>query len=80
MSTRAALTLLCVFTFVFQLAVVSQNPELFSESVRYNIGYGLEGCGLERVEEAAEKANIHHVISGLEDKYNTGANTENTDT
>jgi len=52
--------------------MVSQDPVLFSGSVRYNIEYGLQDCTLERVEAAARKANAHNFICKLEQGYNTG--------
>lgn len=54
-----------------KVAVVSQNPVLFSGSLKYNIGYGLEGCTIEKVKEAAEKANADAFISELDDEYDT---------
>ncbi|XP_025904044.1 antigen peptide transporter 2-like [Nothoprocta perdicaria] len=36
-----------------QVALVAQEPVLFSGSIRDNIAYGLEGCGAARVEAAA---------------------------
>uniref|UniRef100_UPI0037E8209C antigen peptide transporter 2 n=1 Tax=Semicossyphus pulcher TaxID=241346 RepID=UPI0037E8209C len=54
-----------------KMALVSQNPVLFSGSLRYNIEYGLQDCSMERVEEAAKKANAHDFISELEDAYDT---------
>lgn len=54
------------------MAVVSQNPVLFSGSLRYNIEYGLKDCNLEKVKEAAKKANADDFISELENGYNTG--------
>nr|XP_020513505.1 antigen peptide transporter 2-like [Labrus bergylta] len=54
-----------------KVALVSQNPLLFSGSLRYNIEYGLKGCSLETVTEAAKKANAHKFISELEDEYDT---------
>jgi len=54
------------------MALVSQNPVLFSGSLRYNIEYGLNDCTLERVKEAAKKANADHFISELKNKYDTG--------
>lgn len=52
--------------------MVSQDPVLFSGSVRYNIEYGLQDCTLEKVEAAARKANAHNFICKLEQGYNTG--------
>ncbi|CAJ1079987.1 antigen peptide transporter 2 [Xyrichtys novacula] len=50
---------------------VAQNPVLFSGSLKYNIEYGLEDCSLERVKEAAKKANADKFISDLGDEYDT---------
>ncbi|XP_033975544.1 antigen peptide transporter 2 isoform X1 [Trematomus bernacchii] len=54
-----------------KMALVSQDPVLFSGSLRYNIEYGLNDCTLERVKEAAKKANADHFISELKNKYDT---------
>ncbi|KAM7370412.1 hypothetical protein PAMP_009964 [Pampus punctatissimus] len=54
-----------------KMALVSQNPELFSGSLRYNIEYGLKGCTMEKVKAAAQKANADGFICELEDKYDT---------
>lgn len=56
------------------MAAVSQNPVLFSGSVKYNIAYGLRDCTIERVEEAAKKANAHDFICRLDKGYDTGEN------
>ncbi|KAJ8273749.1 hypothetical protein GJAV_G00105100 [Gymnothorax javanicus] len=54
-----------------KVAMVGQEPVLFSGSIRENIAYGLTDCPLERVEEAARKANAHGFISQLEHGYDT---------
>ncbi|XP_047464137.1 antigen peptide transporter 2 [Mugil cephalus] len=52
-----------------KIALVSQNPVLFSGSVRYNIEYGLKECNDDKVKEAAVKANADGFISEMKDKY-----------
>lgn len=60
-------------TSVFwQIAVVSQEPVLFSGSIRDNIAYGLTGCSLDEIQEAARKANAHDFIKQLDKGYDTG--------
>uniref|UniRef100_A0A3B3VQB3 Transporter associated with antigen processing, subunit type a n=1 Tax=Poecilia latipinna TaxID=48699 RepID=A0A3B3VQB3_9TELE len=54
-----------------KIAVVSQEPVLFSGSIRDNITYGLTDCSLEKIEEAAQKANAHEFIHQLEKGYDT---------
>ncbi|XP_042601975.1 ABC-type oligopeptide transporter ABCB9-like [Cyprinus carpio] len=54
-----------------QIVMVGQEPVLFSGTVRDNIAYGLPGCSMERVKEAASKANAHALISKLENGYET---------
>uniref|UniRef100_A0A6Q2Y4U2 Transporter associated with antigen processing, subunit type t, teleost specific n=1 Tax=Esox lucius TaxID=8010 RepID=A0A6Q2Y4U2_ESOLU len=55
-----------------KVALVSQDPVLFSGSIRHNIEYGLQRCTLEKVQEAAKRANVHNFICTLEQGYNTG--------
>ncbi|XP_040923425.1 antigen peptide transporter 2 [Toxotes jaculatrix] len=54
-----------------KIALVSQNPVLFTGSLRYNIEYGLRDCSIEKLKEAAKKANADDFISELEDQYDT---------
>lgn len=52
--------------------MVSQEPVLFSGSIRHNIAYGLDECSMEEIQEAARKANAHDFIQQLEKGYDTG--------
>uniref|UniRef100_G3NJC8 Transporter associated with antigen processing, subunit type t, teleost specific n=1 Tax=Gasterosteus aculeatus aculeatus TaxID=481459 RepID=G3NJC8_GASAC len=54
-----------------KMALVSQNPVLFSGSLRYNMEYGLKDCSMEKVEEAAKKANADKFICEMENGYDT---------
>ncbi|KAG9330198.1 hypothetical protein JZ751_026115 [Albula glossodonta] len=54
-----------------KVAMVGQEPVLFSGSIRENIAYGLLDCPLEKVQEAARQANAHGFISQLEHGYDT---------
>ncbi|XP_034150767.1 antigen peptide transporter 2a [Esox lucius] len=54
-----------------KVAMVGQEPVLFSGSIKDNIAYGLKDCSLERVQEAAWRANAHGFISKLEKGYYT---------
>lgn len=56
-----------------QVAAVTQEPVLFSRSIRENITYGIkEEVSQEEVERAAQMANAHGFISELQDGYNAG--------
>jgi ABC-type multidrug transport system fused ATPase/permease subunit len=54
-----------------QVAIVLQDPFLFSASVRENIRYGRPGATPEEVEAAARDANIHEEVMALPDGYDT---------
>uniref|UniRef100_A0A7N8YD64 Transporter associated with antigen processing, subunit type t, teleost specific n=1 Tax=Mastacembelus armatus TaxID=205130 RepID=A0A7N8YD64_9TELE len=54
-----------------KMALVSQNPVLFSGSLRYNIEYGLRDCTMEKVKEAVQRASADDFISELENGYDT---------
>lgn len=54
-----------------KVAMVGQEPVLFAGSVRDNIAYGLKDCPLEKVQEAARRANAHHFICQMENGYDT---------
>ncbi|KAJ9181726.1 hypothetical protein P3X46_005790 [Hevea brasiliensis] len=55
-----------------QMGLVSQEPVLFNDSIRANIAYGKEGNATEaEIMAAAELANAHNFISGLQQGYDT---------
>ncbi|GKU90481.1 hypothetical protein SLEP1_g4470 [Rubroshorea leprosula] len=55
-----------------QMGLVSQEPVLFNETIRANIAYGKEGNATEaEILAAAELANAHKFISGLQQGYDT---------
>ncbi|KAI5014589.1 hypothetical protein ZWY2020_055979 [Hordeum vulgare] len=53
------------------VALVSQEPTLFSGTIRDNIMYGDEQATEEEVRSAAALANAHEFISGMESGYET---------
>jgi ABC transporter fused permease/ATP-binding protein len=53
------------------LAMVAQEPVLFSGSIRDNIAYGRPGASLEDIEQAARDANAHDFITGFPEGYDT---------
>jgi ATP-binding cassette subfamily B protein len=53
------------------VAVVLQEPILFSTTVRENIAYGRPDASIEEIVEAAEAAQAHDFISKLPDGYDS---------
>ena len=54
------------------IAIVSQDTQLFNETLRTNITYGLtEKISQEELDEAAKRANIYEFIMNLPEKYET---------
>ena len=53
------------------IALVPQQPALFTGDVSYNIGYGKPGAGQQEIEAAARAAHAHEFISALPDGYNS---------
>lgn len=54
-----------------QLALVPQQPVLFSADVRYNIAYGRPDATEREIEEAARRAHAHEFIERLPQGYAT---------
>jgi ABC-type multidrug transport system fused ATPase/permease subunit len=54
-----------------EIGVISQDPFLFSASVRDNIAFGLPGAPQEAVEAAARAAQAHEFILELPNGYDT---------
>jgi ABC-type multidrug transport system fused ATPase/permease subunit len=53
------------------VAVVSDDPFLFSASVAENIAYARPGAGMEEVEQAARRSQAHEFITDLPQGYDT---------
>jgi ABC-type multidrug transport system fused ATPase/permease subunit len=53
------------------LAMVAQEPVLFSGTIRDNIGYGKDGASTAEIERAARDAYAHDFITGFPDGYAT---------
>ncbi|MGI9491295.1 MAG: ABC transporter ATP-binding protein [Geminicoccaceae bacterium] len=53
------------------IALVSQDVDLFDDTVRSNIGYGRRNASEEAIIEAAKAAAAHDFILALPDGYNT---------
>lgn len=55
-----------------QMGLVSQEPVLFNDTIRANIAYGKRGEATEaEIIAAAEQANAHTFIGGLQQGYDT---------
>lgn len=54
-----------------RIAMVTQQTELFNETIHYNIKYGRWDATDEEVEEAARKAHAHEFISEFPEGYKT---------
>lgn len=49
------------------MALVGQEPRLFSGTIRDNIAYGLENVSMEKIEQAAAVANAAKFIASMPD-------------
>ena len=54
-----------------RIAMVTQQTELFNETIEYNIRYGRWDATPEEIEEAARKAHAHEFISKFPNGYKT---------
>ena len=54
-----------------QLAIVLQDPVLFSTTIAENISYGRPGADHQQIIDAAQAANAGEFIAGLHDGYDT---------
>jgi len=50
-----------------QIGLVSQEPVLFSGTIKENIAYGVEDVTQEEIERAAQQANAHNFITSFVD-------------
>jgi len=54
-----------------QIALVTQEPILFNDTVRNNIAYGMQGASEQEIEEAAKAAYAFEFIKSFPDGFNT---------
>ena len=54
-----------------QIGIVPQECILMKGSISFNISYGLDDCGMSKIIQAAETADIREFIESLPEKYNT---------
>jgi ATP-binding cassette, subfamily B, bacterial len=62
---------LTIQTLRDNIALVLQEPILFSGTVRNNIAYGCPDAPMEEIEAAAKAANAHEFIAALPDGYDS---------
>ena len=60
-----------VFSLRRNISLVFQEPVLFATTIAENIAYGKPGASIEEIQDAAQKAQISHVIDALSDGYET---------
>ena len=53
------------------IGIVQQDVYMFAGSIKENIAYGKPDATDDEIVQAAERANIHEFITGLEDGYDT---------
>ena len=68
---RSPLTEVALSDLRGRIALVTQQTELFNESILYNIRYGRWSATEEEIVEAAKKAHAHEFISEFPEGYRT---------
>ncbi len=58
-------------TYRAQLGIVSQDIDIFNDTVRANIAYGEPRASFSKIIESAKMANAHEFIEKFKKKYNT---------
>ena len=58
-------------SIIDHVGIVSQETYLFHATIRENLLYAKPDATQEELEEACRAANIHHIIEGFEDGYDT---------
>jgi ATP-binding cassette subfamily B protein len=58
-------------SIIDHIGIVSQETYLFHATIRENLRYAKPDATDAEIEEACRKANIHHIIAGFEDGYDT---------
>ncbi|QGU26497.1 ABC transporter ATP-binding protein [Microbacterium oryzae] len=58
-------------SIVDHVGIVSQETYLFHATVRENLRYARPDATDQQIEDACRQANIHHIIAGFEDGYDT---------
>ncbi|MGA6992572.1 MAG: lipid A export permease/ATP-binding protein MsbA [Candidatus Deferrimicrobiaceae bacterium] len=53
------------------IGIVSQHTILFNDTIRNNIAYGMPDASMEKIEEAARRANAHGFLSRMPEGYET---------
>ncbi len=53
------------------IGLVPQEPVLFNDTIKYNIGYPITNIKLSEIEKAAQQANLNDFIEKLPEKYAT---------
>ncbi len=54
-----------------QIALLTQDPVLFDDTIASNIAYGSDGAGIDRIVDAAKAAAAHDFITALPKGYDT---------